>query len=95
MKDWPSNEQPLLLRPKEGGPPATEVRRMEAEYAELAARVERHRLEVIEITSRIDELRQSIAELELKANRVAEERAHEEQEIADSLWQPGNCASAS
>ncbi|MFN2513048.1 MAG: chromosome segregation protein SMC [Pyrinomonadaceae bacterium] len=61
---------------------ATELRRIEVEYADLAARVQRHRLEVIEITSRIEELRQSIADLEQKANRVTEERAHEEQEIA-------------
>jgi chromosome segregation protein len=60
---------------------ATELRRMEGEYAELGARVERHRFDVIEITTGIQELRQSIAELELKANRVTEERAHEEQEI--------------
>ncbi len=60
---------------------ATELRRMEGEYTDLAARVERHRFEVIEITARIEELRQSIAELEQKANRVTEERAHEEQEI--------------
>jgi chromosome segregation protein len=61
---------------------ATELRRMESEYADLASRVERHRFEVVEITSRREELRQSIAELEQKANRVAEERAHEEEEIA-------------
>ncbi len=60
---------------------ATELRRLEGEYADLAARVERHRFEVIEITTRIEELRQSIAVLEQKANRVTEERAHEEQEI--------------
>jgi chromosome segregation protein len=59
-----------------------ELRRMEGEYADLAARVERHRFDVIEITTRIEELRQSIAALEEKANRVTEERAHEEQEIA-------------
>ncbi len=61
---------------------SAELRRMEAEYADLAARVERHRLEVIEITSRIQQLRESIAELERKANTVTEEREREEQEIA-------------
>ncbi|MCM3872589.1 MAG: chromosome segregation protein SMC [Pyrinomonadaceae bacterium] len=61
---------------------STELRRMEAEYAELADRVGRHRFDVIEITTRLEELSQSIAELELKANRVHEERAHEEQEIS-------------
>jgi chromosome segregation protein len=60
---------------------ASELRRMEGEYADLAARMERHTLEVIEITTRIEELRQSIAELEQKANRVTEERAQEEQQI--------------
>jgi chromosome segregation protein len=60
---------------------ATELRRMESEYDELGSRVERHRFEVIEVTTRIEELRQSIAELELKAERVTEERAHEEQVI--------------
>ncbi|MBA3355820.1 MAG: chromosome segregation protein SMC [Pyrinomonadaceae bacterium] len=60
---------------------ATELRRMEGEYADLAARVERHRFEAIEITARIEELRQSIAELDQKAGRITEERAHEEQEI--------------
>ncbi len=61
---------------------ATELRRMEGEYADLAARVERHRLEVIEIDGRKEELRQSIAELERKANNVAEEQAREELEIS-------------
>lgn len=61
---------------------AAELRRIEGEYADLAARVDRHRFEVIEITARIEELRQSIAELERKANAVAEERNREEQEIA-------------
>jgi len=61
---------------------ATELRRMEGEYADLAARVERHRLEVIEINGRTEELRQSIAELERKANNVAEEQAREELEIS-------------
>jgi chromosome segregation protein len=61
---------------------AAELRRIEAEYGEVAGRVERHRLELVEITERIAGLRQSIAELEFQANNVAEERAAEEQEIA-------------
>ncbi len=61
---------------------STELRRMEGEYADLAARVERHRLEVIEITTRTEELQHSIAELEHKANSVAEEQAREELEIS-------------
>jgi chromosome segregation protein len=61
---------------------AAELRRMEAEYAELAGRVERHRLELVEMTERIAALRESIADLEYKASTVAEEREKEEQEIA-------------
>jgi chromosome segregation protein len=60
----------------------TELRRLEGEYADLAARVERHRLEIAEITKRIEELRDSISSLERKAATVAEERTKEEQEIA-------------
>src|SRR6266540_3024487 len=61
---------------------AAELRRMEAEYADLAARIERHRLELLEMTERISELRASIADLEYQASTVAEERQREEQEIA-------------
>ncbi len=59
-----------------------ELRRMEAEYADVASRVERHRLELVEMTDRLAELRQSIADLEFQASTVAAERAREEQEIA-------------
>jgi chromosome segregation protein len=61
---------------------AAELRRMEAEYADLANRVERHRSELSEMTERIAALRESIAELEYQASTVAEEKAKEEQEIA-------------
>jgi chromosome segregation protein len=61
---------------------AAELRRIEAEYADVAGRVERHRLELVDITERISGLRTSIADLEAQANNVAEERAREEQEIA-------------
>ncbi|MEP6743707.1 MAG: chromosome segregation protein SMC [bacterium] len=61
---------------------AAELRRIEAEYAEVAGRIEGHRLESVEITERINGLRASIADLEFQANNVAEERAREEQEIA-------------
>ncbi|MDQ5844109.1 MAG: chromosome segregation protein SMC [Acidobacteriota bacterium] len=60
---------------------AAELRRMEAEYADLAGRVERHRLELVEMTERIAALRESIADLEYKASTEHEERAREEQEI--------------
>jgi chromosome segregation protein len=61
---------------------AAELRRIEAEYADVAGRIERHRLELVEITERIDGLRASIADLEFQANNVAEEREREQQEIA-------------
>ncbi len=61
---------------------AAELRRMEAEYADLASRVERHRLELVAMSERIAVLRESIADLEQKASTVAEEREKEEQEIA-------------
>ncbi|HEX4899644.1 MAG TPA: hypothetical protein VFV61_03880, partial [Pyrinomonadaceae bacterium] len=62
---------------------ATELRRLEGEYADVAARVERHRLEVVELTASIEMLRTSIAELTRLAETVAEEQAQEEQQIAD------------
>jgi chromosome segregation protein len=62
-----------------------ELRRIEGEYADVAARIERHRFEVVETTNRIEELRQSIAYLEEKTNAVESERAAEDQEIAGLL----------
>ncbi len=64
-----------------------ELRRIEGEYADVAARIERHRFEAVEITNRIEDLRQSIAYLEQKSNAVAAERATEEQEISGLLSQ--------
>ncbi|MGI9166502.1 MAG: chromosome segregation protein SMC [Pyrinomonadaceae bacterium] len=61
---------------------AGELRRMEGEYADVAARIERHRFELIETTNRIEELRLSIGEFEHQAGTVDEERAREDQEIA-------------
>ncbi|HLO00759.1 MAG TPA: hypothetical protein VK208_20035, partial [Pyrinomonadaceae bacterium] len=61
---------------------AAELRRMEAEYADLAKRIERHRLELLEMTERLSQLRASIADLEYQASTVVEEREKEEQEIA-------------
>jgi chromosome segregation protein len=61
---------------------AAELRRMEAEYADVAGRIERHRLELVEMTERIGSLRESIADLEHKASTVADEREKEEQEIS-------------
>ena len=62
-----------------------ELRRIEAEYADVAARIERHRFEVVEVTTRIDDLRQSIAFLIQKNDAVADERANEEREIAELM----------
>lgn len=62
---------------------AAELRRMEAEFADLGGRVERHRLELVEMTERLEVLRKSITDLEFKASTVEEERAKEEQEIAE------------
>jgi chromosome segregation protein len=61
---------------------AAELRRMEAEYADLAARVERHRLELLETTGRLEKLGQSIAALLEQAGTVAAEREQEELEVA-------------
>jgi chromosome segregation protein len=61
---------------------AAELRRMEAEYADLSGRIERHRLDLLEMAQRILGLRESIADLEYKASTVVEEREREEQEIA-------------
>ena len=61
---------------------AAELRRMEAEFADVAGRIERHRLELVEMTERVAGLRESIADLEFKASNVADERAREENEIA-------------
>jgi chromosome segregation protein len=61
---------------------AAELRRMEAEFADVSGRVERHRLELVEMTERIAALRESIADLEYKASTVAEDRAREELEIS-------------
>ena len=61
---------------------AAELRRLEAEYIDLATRIERHRLELVEMTERTAGLRQSISDLAYQASTVTEERAREEQEIA-------------
>jgi chromosome segregation protein len=61
---------------------AGELRRMEAERADLSARIDRHSRELVEMTGRIEELRQSIAEIDRRAATAGDERAREEQEIA-------------
>jgi chromosome segregation protein len=61
---------------------AGELRRMEAEKAEVTGRVDRHRLELVETNERIATLSESIAGLVQQASTVAEEKEREEQEIA-------------
>jgi chromosome segregation protein len=61
---------------------AAELRRMEAEYGDLAGRVERHQLDLLEMTQHILGLRESIVDLKYKATTVAEETEREQQEIA-------------
>lgn len=58
-----------------------ELRRLEGEYADVAARIERYRLETIEMNVRIEELNASILELQQLEGSVAAERAAEEQRI--------------
>ena len=60
-----------------------EVRRMEGELADFAARVERHRMELAEMAGRSEDLRESIAYLELAASSVESDRAREEEQISD------------
>jgi chromosome segregation protein len=60
-----------------------EVRRIEGELADLAARVERHRMDIAEMGGRSEDLRQSIAYLELAASSVESDRAREEEQIAE------------
>jgi chromosome segregation protein len=60
-----------------------ELRRIEGELADFAARVERHRMELAEMAGRSDELTVSIADLELAASSVDSDRAREEEQITD------------
>jgi chromosome segregation protein len=63
---------------------SAELRRMEAEHAELEARMERHTTELAETIARLDELRISIERIEQAEACVADERANEEQGIAEA-----------
>jgi chromosome segregation protein len=60
-----------------------ELRRIEGELADFAARVDRHRMELAEMGGRSNELTLSIADLELAASTVESDRAREEEQIAD------------
>jgi len=59
-----------------------ELRRIEGELADFAARVDRYRMDLAEMDGRSAELKLSIADLELKASTVESDRAREEEQIA-------------
>jgi chromosome segregation protein len=61
-----------------------ELRRLETENGEVTTRTERYSLELVEITNRMEELSCSIAEIDSRAATADEERAGEEQQIADA-----------
>jgi chromosome segregation protein len=60
-----------------------ELRRIEGELADFAARVDRYRMDLAEMGGRSEELKLSIADLELAASSVESDRAREEEQIAD------------
>src|SRR5215211_7904808 len=60
-----------------------ELRRIEGELADFAARVGRYRMDLAEMGGRSDELTLSIADLELAAGTVESDRAREEEQTAD------------
>jgi chromosome segregation protein len=59
-----------------------ELRRIEGELADLAARVDRYRMDLAEMEGRGAELQLSIADLEFKASTVESDREREEEQIA-------------
>ena len=65
----------------------TELRRLQSESADLKSRLERHATEIEDIATRIDQLRRSIAEIDALAATVDNERALEEQQIAQATTQ--------
>jgi chromosome segregation protein len=60
-----------------------ELRRIEGELADFAARVQRHRMDLAEMDGRAAELNVSIADLEFKASTVEADRAREEEQISE------------
>ncbi len=62
---------------------ATELRRMEAEQNDLAARVERYEREFGEVTARLDELQRSIGEMEQGAVDIEAAQAREQLSLAE------------
>ncbi|HEY0324313.1 MAG TPA: chromosome segregation protein SMC [Pyrinomonadaceae bacterium] len=63
---------------------ATELRRMEAERAELGVRLDRHARETDETGARLEDLRRSIEEILLGESMISEECEREEREIAQA-----------
>ena len=61
----------------------SELRRLENELADVSSRVDRYRLDLSEMSVRAQDLTQSISYLTMKAGSVEEERAAEEQQIAE------------
>ena len=61
---------------------SAELRRMEAEQAELESRMERHAIELTDTITSLEELRLSIEGIERGEENLAAERANEEQQIA-------------
>ncbi|HLL72886.1 MAG TPA: AAA family ATPase, partial [Pyrinomonadaceae bacterium] len=63
---------------------AAELRRMEAENADLEARLERHAAEIEEMRARLEELRLAMAEMDETSGSVESERAAREAQVADA-----------
>jgi chromosome segregation protein len=63
---------------------AADLRRMEAETAELRSRIERHEAEATEAAERIESLRRSLAELEETAAGAEGERAELERSVEEA-----------
>ncbi|MBD0372557.1 MAG: chromosome segregation protein SMC [Pyrinomonadaceae bacterium] len=63
---------------------ASELRRMEAERADLGTRLERHGRETMETGARLEELHRSIEEIEASESTISEECEREEREIAQA-----------
>jgi chromosome segregation protein len=59
-----------------------DLRRLEAEWEDVAARIARHHLDLDEAATRLDELDKSITEIDRLAASVDEEKAREEEQIA-------------
>jgi chromosome segregation protein len=61
-----------------------ELRRLEAEREDVGLRIARHNLETVDAGSRLEELHASIAEIDRLAAIVDEEKAREENQIAEA-----------